>query len=97
VFSTRLVLQEVLQGARGTNARDSLISRFSALPLLVPERRDHIAAAELRNECRRAGIQIGTVDALLARLCVRHGLVMLSADQDFRLMAPTAGLTIWGT
>jgi predicted nucleic acid-binding protein len=41
----------------------------------------------LRNDCRRAGLQIGTIDALLAQLCIRHDLTMLTADQDFAHLA----------
>jgi predicted nucleic acid-binding protein len=46
-----------------------------------------VEAVELRNKCRRGGIQIGTIDALLAQLCLRHGLTMLTADRDFRDIA----------
>jgi hypothetical protein len=46
----------------------SPIERFGALPLLSPDRQDHIDAAEVRNQCRRNGVQIGTIDALLAQL-----------------------------
>jgi hypothetical protein len=95
VFTTGLVLQELLQGFRGPNARDAIVDRFASLPLLIPDRTDHVEAAELRNACRRSGIQVGTIDVLLAQLCVRHDLVMLSADQDFMLMAPHVGLTTW--
>lgn len=95
VFTTGLVLQELLQGFRGPKARDAIVDRFASLPLLIPDRTDHVEAAELRNACRRNGIQVGTIDVLLARLCVRHDLVMLSTDQDFTLMAPLVGLTNW--
>jgi predicted nucleic acid-binding protein len=95
VFTTGLVLQELLQGFRGPKARDDIVDRFASLPLLIPDRTDHIAAAELRNACRQNGIQVGTIDVLLAQLCVRHDLVMLSTDQDFTLMAPHVGLTNW--
>jgi len=95
LFSTGLVLQELLQGFLGPKARNAIIERFAALPLLVPDREDHIAAAEIRNACRRAGVQIGTIDALLARLCTRYELEMLSTDGDFDRMAPQVGLTIW--
>ncbi len=95
VFTTGLVLQELLQGFRGPKARDAIVDRFASLPLLIPDRADHIEAAMLRNECRRNGIQVGTIDALLARLCVHHDLVMLSTDHDFTLMAPYVGLTNW--
>jgi len=96
VFTTGLVLQELLQGLHGPKARSAVIERFSALPLVVPDRSDHIAAADIRNRCRHVGIQVGTIDALLARLCARHDLVMLTTDRDFHLLAPHAPLKVWG-
>lgn len=95
VFTTGLVLQELLQGFQGPKARDAIVDRFASLPLLIPDRTDHVEAAELRNACRRSGIQVGTIDVLLAQLCVRHDLVMLSTDRDFTLIAPYVGLTNW--
>jgi len=65
------------------------------LPLLVPDRHDHVEAAELSNKCRRGGIQTGTIDALLAQLCVRHDLTMLTADKDFRNIARHCALRLW--
>jgi len=95
VFTTGLILQELLQGLRGSRDRAAIIERLEALPLLMPDRVDHIGAAEARNTCRQRGVQVGTVDALLAQLCVRHDLVMLTADRDFELMAPHTGLGLW--
>lgn len=95
VLSTGLVLQELLQGFSGPTAKTVIIERFAALPLLVPDRDDHVAAAEIRNACRRAGVQIGTIDALLVQLCSRHDLVMLTTDRDFDSMLPHVQLAIW--
>jgi predicted nucleic acid-binding protein len=95
IVTTGLVLQEILQGFSGPKARAQILDRFSAIPLLVPDRDDHIQAADLRNRCRRAGTQIGTIDALLAQLCVRHDLVMLSADSDFEHVARQCSLKLW--
>jgi len=95
LVTTGLVLQELLQGFAGPKARVEIIDRFSALPLMVPDRLDHIEAAELRSTCRRKGLQIGTIDALLAQLCLRHGLLMLTTDQDFHLASAHIGLRIW--
>lgn len=95
VVTTGLVLQELLQGFAGPRQRERIVERFSALPLVVPDRRDHIDAAELRNRCRRAGFQIGTIDALLAQLCLRHELTMLTADGDFRRIAVRSPLRLW--
>ena len=95
VFTTGLVLQELLQGFTGPKARTSIVERFSALPFLLPDRTDHIRAAELRNKCRKKGVQVGTIDALLAQLCIRHKLVMLTADHDFRRVARHSALKVW--
>jgi predicted nucleic acid-binding protein len=95
LVTTGLILQELLQGFAGPKSRRQIVDRFAALPLLVPDRSDHVDAAELRNRCRRAGIQVGTIDALLAQLCIRHDLTMLTADKDFRNMAGRSGLKIW--
>ena len=95
LVATGLILQELLQGFKGPKDRAQIVARFAALPLLVPDRRDHIEAAELRNTCRRAGIQIGTIDALLAQLCIRHRLRMLTSDRDFANIANHTRLQLW--
>jgi predicted nucleic acid-binding protein len=87
--TTGLVLQELLQGFTGPRAREQIIESFSALPFLVPERNDHIGAAGLRNRCRRAGVQVGTIDALLAQLCLRYDLALLTTDKDSSGLRPT--------
>ena len=97
VFTTGLVLQELLQGFGGPKARDAIVERFRALPFLVPDRTDHVEAAELRSACRRKGVQVGTIDALLAQLCRRQKLLMLTTDRDFELMARHIDLRLWAT
>ena len=88
LLTTGLVLQELLQGFSGPKSRNRIVDRFSSVPLLVPDRDDHVRAAELRNHRRRNGVQVGTIDALLAQLCIRHDLTMLTADKDFGRIAP---------
>jgi len=95
VVSTGLILQELLQGLTGPRSRADLIERFAALPLVVPDRSDHIEAAALRNQCRSLGVQLGTIDALLARLCLRHDLTLLTTDQDFAHAARHCPLRVW--
>ena len=96
VVTTGLVLQELLQGFSGPKAREAIIERFGALPLIQPDRQDHIAAAEIRNVCRRGGVQIGTIDALLVQLCGRYELTLLSTDMDFVNAAPHVPFKLWG-
>jgi len=95
VVTTGLVLQELLQGFKGAKAQTLIIERFAALPVLQPDRGDHIGAAMLRNACRQAGVQIGTIDALLAQLAIRHDLTLLTTDQDFTHATKHCALRIW--
>ena len=95
VFTTGLVLQELLQGFAGPKARGQLIERFASLGFLQPDREDHTEAAEVRNACRRSGVQIGTIDAVLIQLCLKHDLVLLSSDNDFRSAAKHIKFRLW--
>lgn len=96
VVTTGLVLQELLQGFSGAKAQEAIVDRFSSLPLIQPDRRDHVAAAEVRNTCRRSGVQVGTIDALLIQLCGRYDLVLLSTDKDFAHAARHVPFRLWG-
>lgn len=95
LISTGLILQELLQGFSGPKARARLIDRFAALPLLNPDRQDYIDAADLRNLCRKKSVQLGTIDALLAQLCIHHDLLLLTTDLDFSHAARHCDLRVW--
>ena len=73
-----------------------MIERFAVLPLIVSDRDDPIEAAALRNRCRQNGVQIRTVDAVLAQLAIRHGLILLTTDRDFVHAARFVPLEVWG-
>ena len=50
--------------------------------------------AQLRNTCRRPGIQVGTIDALIAQPCIRHELKLLSTNKDFDSIAKHCALRV---
>ena len=95
VHATGIVLQELLQGFRAPQAANRVVGLFSAIAMIAPDRSDYVRAADLHNTCRSHGVQTGTIDALLARLCIRHELTMLSTDHDFRHIAEWAPLRLW--
>jgi predicted nucleic acid-binding protein len=95
VVTTGLIVQELLQGFLPERTQTEIRRRLCALPLVQPTREDHIAAADLRNTCRRAGVQLGTIDALIAQLCIAHDLELLSTDQDFEHAARHSRLRLW--
>lgn len=83
IVITGIVLQELLQGFHGPKDQARIIERLQVLPLLQPSRETYIEAARLRNTCRHRGVQLGTIDALIAQLCIEHDLALLTADNDF--------------
>lgn len=87
--------QEVLQGFAGPRNRDQLVERLSVLAFLQPDKRDHIAAADMRNACRRRGVPIRTIDALLIQLCQRYDLTLLTTDQDFHAASQHVDVRLW--
>ena len=95
ICTTGLVLQELLQGIRGPKAPALVSERFAATDWVSPTRVDHIEAANIRNACRRRGVQVGTIDALLARLCISRNLTMLTTDRDFEHVAEMTPLKVW--
>jgi predicted nucleic acid-binding protein len=97
VFTTGLVLQELLQGFAGPKNRAQLVDRLSALAFLQPDKEDHIEAAEVRNSCRRCGVQVGTIDALLIQLCRRNDLTLLTTDQDFYAATKHVEFRLWSS
>ena len=95
VFTTGFVLQELLQGFHEPAASRQILEHFAALPLLVPSRDDHIEAAALRELGWRHNIRIGTMDALLAQLCLHHDLILLTSDPAFARLATLSPLSVW--
>ena len=97
VILTGIVMQELLQNLGDGNVKEGIVTELDKLPLLVPERGDHRVAAEVYTTCRRRGVQVGTVDALIAALCLRRDLDLLSTDRDFEHMARFTELKLWDT
>jgi predicted nucleic acid-binding protein len=95
VTTTGLVYQELLQGFHGPRDQQAIVARFGALPFLSPDRHDHFEAAQIRNRARRRGVQVGTIDAVLAQLCIRYELRLLTTDTDFARIAEHEPLERW--
>lgn len=96
VILTGIVMQELLQNLGDGNVKEGIVTELDKLPLLVPERGDHQVAAEVY-DLPQKGVQVGTVDALIAALCLRRDLDLLSTDRDFEHMAQFTELKLWDT
>lgn len=95
VFSTGVILLELLRGDLPPRTRSTITREFAALDFVEPRTQDYVAAAELSNTCRRRGVQLGTVDALIAQLAIANDLTLLTTDKDFEHAAMHVPLRIW--
>lgn len=95
VAATGLILTELLRGFIPEQARATIRTRFAYVELIEPTRGDYEAAAEVANTCRAHGVQLGTVDALIAQLAIAHELTLLTADGDFEHAARFIPLRLW--
>lgn len=95
VATTGIILQELLQGGVPARTRRQIAERFSALEYIDATREDHIAAADLSNALRSAGVQVGTVDALIAQLAIGNDMTLLTTDRDFDRIAERVPLRVW--
>lgn len=64
------------------------------LECLVPTAADAKEAAALRIRLRKQGIQLATIDALIAVTALRYDLTLLTTDGDFRAV-PNLRLENW--
>lgn len=97
VVTVGVVLLELLRGSVPQRTRDGIQFAFDRLRFVEPTRDDYPAAAALSNACRSAGIQLATVDALIAQVCIANDLVLLTTDADFTHASEHVPLRVWSS
>ena len=91
-----VILLELLRGFPHASAGQAFVDQLAWVPLLEPTRGDYEAAADLSNTCRRAGVRLATIDALIARMAIAHDVTLLTTDRDFVHAARHIPLRLWG-
>ena len=77
-----VVEMELLYGMR-PKERKLLLPLFEALPYVEIDREDWKVAGNMLADMRSRGTTIPASDALIACLCLRHGLEILTTDRHF--------------
>jgi predicted nucleic acid-binding protein len=95
VVTTGVVYLEVLRGFTSPAGRITIERDFASIRFIEPTRQDYVDAADLSVKCRRAGVQLETVDALIAQVCIANDLTLLTADADFVHAARHVPLNLW--
>lgn len=87
---TGVIYQEVLQGARGQEDFEQLRTYLGSMTFWHPfdPVETYAEAADLYRRCRAGGITVrSTLDCLIARLAIEHGLLLVHNDRDFDYIA----------
>lgn len=84
-----IVLTEILLGLKHDAEAERIAGLLEAFDWVAePTLHDYTEAARLYRLCRSQGFIIrSTIDCLIAQLCLRDALPLLSKDRDFRVMA----------
>lgn len=82
-----VVLQELLQGARGPRELEALRAHFVPLPMLQPSASTYAEAGALYARCRWQGFTPRSPhDCLIAQIAIEHKVPLLHDDRDFVAM-----------
>lgn len=83
---TGLIYQEILQGANSLVDYKKLTTYLGTQYFYHPKHPIHTyeSAAKLYFDCRRKGITLrSSIDCLIARLAMEHGLTLVHNDKDY--------------
>ena len=94
IFLLGIILQELLCGLKSPKDFQRLLDSMMAFPLIEPTRENYVEAAQLKNQCAAKGIQAGTIDFLIAAICIEYGCLLLTTDGDFRAIARHSALKL---
>lgn len=84
-----IVLTEILLGLSSDKEAEKVADLLSAFSITKEMRAtDYKQAAMIYRQCRTKGKTIrSTIDCMIATLCLRDGLPLLSKDRDFNFIA----------
>jgi hypothetical protein len=97
VALTDVIFTEILQGLRSEKEARLVEKRLLLFPTLrLGSLEDFSLAAQLYRTARRRGVTIRrTLDCLIAAPCVRDGVPILHADDDFDRLATCTPLKVF--
>ena len=77
-----IVEMELLSGIKPSE-KEIITDLLSALPYMETTRQDYQTAGDHQNKLRKKGITIPSTDALIATLCIKNKLSILTLDKHF--------------
>ena len=91
------IRQEILSGVQSEAQFEKLSNTLRAFPDLNHPPDDYELAARFFTTCRSNGIQGSNTDFLICAAAVRHGMTVLTNDNDFFLFQKHINVAIYQT
>ena len=96
VFTTGIIVQEVLSGIKRKREREKVRKEFDHFIVVMPTLDTHIQAAEIFDVCQKKGYTIRSViDCLIAALALEYDLTILENDRDYGYISAVVPLKIF--
>jgi predicted nucleic acid-binding protein len=91
-----IVVQELLSGIRESSQFESVKHLLlRGYPILTAAVGDHVLAADIVNRCRRRGVAVSSIDALIAALAINSKARLFTTDADFERIAGLVPLRLF--
>lgn len=88
IFTTGLVIQEVLSGIKNKKEREKTRRGFDRFLTVMPTVETHVQAAEIFDACQKKGYSIRSViDCLISALALEYDLSILESDRDYEYIS----------
>ena len=97
IVLTGIIIQEILSGITDKKLFNEINLILSDFPYIETIKNDYIYAAELRNLLKSIGITAGSFDFLIASVCIRNKLTLVTFDKDFIHIAKHTDLKLFKT
>ncbi len=97
IVLTGIIIQEILSGITDKKLFNEINLILSDFPYIETIKNDYIYAAELRNLLKSKGITAGSFDFLIASVCIRNKLTLLTFDKDFNHIEKYTDLKLFKT
>jgi predicted nucleic acid-binding protein len=93
IFLLGIVLQELLQGTNASQL-NKIVTYMQVFPIIELKTEDYIYAAQLHSLAKNKGLQLSTIDCLIAAAAIKYECHLFTADKDFMQIAKIAPLKI---
>ena len=94
VFTSEIIIMEILRGAKSDKEYSMLYQDFLALPQLVIDHNVWETAWKAAYKLRRNGIYIPMADIIISASAIYHKCTLMHSDKHFNLLAKHTELKI---